>query len=99
MTKYVDGLMVKDGKEMIEFYHRAINMEYEIKLQKDKTGQYQRLTRRFPHELQKMIEYKSELRDITKAMKRFSQKPSCISNSIPLTIDNTLEELELLMFV
>ena len=58
-------------EELIEFYHRAKKIDYEIKLQKYKTGQHQRLTRKFLCELQKIPEYKFELGEIVKAIKRF----------------------------
>ena len=68
--------MVEDGEELIEFYHQARKMEYKMKLQKDKTGQHHRLTRRFLHKLKKMADHKLELVRIAKAMKCFFQKPT-----------------------
>ena len=41
LGQYVDGLTVEDGEELIEFFHRAKKMEYEIHLQQDQTGQHQ----------------------------------------------------------
>ena len=94
LTKYVEELVIKDGEELIEFYHRTKTMEYEISLQKDQTGQHQRLTRRFLQQLQKIPEYKMELGNISKGIKRFFQNPAWIHNSIPHTIDDILDELE-----
>ena len=94
LTKYVEELVIKEGEELIEFYHRTKEMEYEINLQKDQTGQSQRLTRRFLQQLQKISEYKKELGIISKGIKRFFQDPAWIHNSIPHTIDDILDELE-----
>ena len=71
LSRYVDRLKAGGREELIEFYHRAKKIEYEIQLQKDQTGQHQRLTRRFLQELQKMSEYKTELGNIAKSIKRF----------------------------
>ena len=49
-------------------------MEYEIELQQDQTGQLKRLTRFFLHQLQVIPEYKQELGDISKGIKRCFQK-------------------------
>ena len=45
-------LKIQDGEELVEFYYRAITMEYEIELQQDQTGQLKRLTRMFLQQLQ-----------------------------------------------
>ena len=47
LADYVKELQIQDGEELVEFYHRTKPMEYEIGLQRDKTGQLQRLTRAF----------------------------------------------------
>ena len=39
MVNYVKDLKILDGEELVEFYHRAKTIEYEIKLQQDQTGQ------------------------------------------------------------
>ena len=41
-----------------------------------------------------MSEYKTELGDIAKSIKRFFQKPTWINTTIPFSIDDMLEELE-----
>ena len=69
-------------------------MEYEISLQKDQIGQHQRLTRQFLQQLQKVPDYKLELGDISKGIRRFFQKPTWINDSIPFSIDDILDELE-----
>ena len=94
LTIYVEGLAAQDGEELVEFYHRTKTMEYEISLQKDQTGQHQRLTRRFLQQLQKVPDYKLELGDISKGIRRFFQKPTWINDSIPFSIDDILDELE-----
>lgn len=47
MIVYVEELSVQNGEELVEFYHRATTMEYEISLKNNQTGQCQRITRRF----------------------------------------------------
>ena len=37
-------LKIQDGDELVEFYHGAKTMEYEIELQKDNTSQLKRIT-------------------------------------------------------
>ena len=91
---YVDDLKIQDAEELVEFYHSAKTIEYEIGLQKDQISQHQILTRMFLQELQKIPEYKLELGDIAKGVKRFFQKPTWIRNSIPYSIDEIMEELE-----
>ena len=39
-------------------------------------------------------EYKQELGDISKGIKRFFQKLTCLYDSIPYSIDDMLDELE-----
>ena len=46
-------------------------MEYEIELQQDNIGQLNRLIRMFLQQLQVIPEYKQELGDILKGIKRF----------------------------
>ena len=95
LSQFVDSFAVQDGEELMEFFHRAKKMEYEIKLQQDQTGQQQRLTRRFLQQLQRIPEYKLELGDIAKSIKRFFQKSTWITADIPFSIDDMLEELEM----
>ena len=76
LAVYVEGLIIQDGEELVEFYDRAKTMEYEIGLQKDQIGQHQILTRRFLQELQKIPEYKLELGAISKEIRFFFQNPT-----------------------
>ena len=69
-------------------------MEYEIELQQDQIGQLKRLTRIFLQQLQVIPEYKQELGDISKGIKRFFQKSTWLHDSIPYSIDEMLDELE-----
>ena len=64
-------LKIQDGEELVEFYHRAKKMEYEIELQQDQIGQLKRLTRMFLQQLQVIPEYKQELGDSSKGIKIF----------------------------
>ena len=87
-------LKIQDGEELVEFYYRAITMEYEIELQQDQTGRLKRLTRMFLQQLQVIPEYKQELGDISKGFKRFFQKSTWLHDFIPYSIDELLDELE-----
>ena len=71
LVNYMKELKIQDGEGLVEFYHRAKTMEYEIELQQDQTGQLRRLTRMFLQQLQVIPEYKQELGDISKGIKRF----------------------------
>ena len=74
MVHYVKDLKILDGEELVEFYHRAKIIEYEIELQQDQTGQLKKLTRMFQQQLQVIPEYKQKLGDISKGIMRFFQK-------------------------
>ena len=80
LAEYVKDFKIEDGEELVELHHRCKAMECVIRLQKYLTGQHQWLNMVFLQQLQKVLEYKSELGDITKEIKRFSQKPSWSSN-------------------
>ena len=47
LQHYVSSLKINDGEPVFEFYLRALKMSQEISLQQDKTGQHNRLIRRF----------------------------------------------------
>ena len=94
MVHYVKDLKILDGEELVEFYHRAKIIEYEIELQQDQTGQLKKLTRMFQQQLQVIPEYKQKLGDISKGIMRFFQKSTWIHDSIPYSIDKILDELE-----
>ena len=94
LVNYVKDLKIQDGEKLVEFYHRAKPMEYKIKLQQDQTGQLKRLTRMFLQQLQVIPEYKQELGDISKEIKRCFQKSTWLYHSIPYSIDEMLDELE-----
>ena len=87
-------LKIQDGEELVEFYHRAKTMEYEIELQQDQTGQLKRLTRMFLQQLQVIPEYKQELGDISKGIKRFFQKSTWLYDYMPYSIGEMLDEFE-----
>ena len=74
MVHYVKDLKILDGEELVEFYHRAKIIEYEIELQQDQTDQLKKLTRMFQQQLQVIPEYKQKLGDISKGIMRFFQK-------------------------
>ena len=69
-------------------------MEYEIDLRQDQICQLKRLTRMFLQQLQVIPEYKHELGDVSKGIKRFFQKYTWLYDSIPYSIDEKLDELE-----
>ena len=69
-------------------------MEYKIELQQDQTGQLKILTRIFLQQLQVIPEYKQELGDISKGIKRCFQKSTWLYDYIPYSIDEMLDELE-----
>ena len=69
-------------------------MEYEIDLRQDQICQLKRLTRMFLQQLQVIPEYKHELGDVSKGIKRFFQKYTWLYDSIPYSIDEMLDELE-----
>ena len=64
-------LKFQDREELVDFYHRAKTMKYEIELQQEQICQLKRLTRMFLQQLQVIPEYKQELGDISKGIKRF----------------------------
>ena len=80
LAEYVKDFKIEHGEELVELYHRCKAMECVIELQKYQTGQHQQLYMAFLQQLQQVLEYKSELGDISKEIKRFSQKPSWSSN-------------------
>ena len=74
LVNYMKELKIQDGEKLVEFYHRAKTMEYEIELQQDQTGQLKRLSRMFLQQLQVIPTYKQELGYISKGIKIFFQK-------------------------
>ena len=79
---------------MVEFYHRVKTMEYEIEMQQDNMGQLQCLIRMCLQQLQLIPEYKQELEDISKGIKRFFQKSTWLHDAMSYSIDEILYELE-----
>ena len=47
LESYVKTLRISDDEPLVEYYIRALHMHKEITLQKDATGQANRLNRRF----------------------------------------------------
>ena len=74
LVNYVRDLKIQDGEELVEFYRRVKTIEYEIELQQDNTGQLIRLIRICLQQLQVIPEYKQELGQISKEIKRLFQK-------------------------
>ena len=58
LADYLKELKIQDGDELVEFYHRAKAIEYEIRLQRYQTGQTQRLMKVFLKQLQLIPSYK-----------------------------------------
>ena len=48
MVHYVKDLKILDGEELVEFYHRAKIIEYEIELQQDQTDQLKKTNKNVP---------------------------------------------------
>ena len=61
LIQYVATLKIVNGERLVEYYTRAKEMEIEIAVQKDETGQSNRLTQRFMKQLASINEYKLTL--------------------------------------
>ena len=76
LIQYVATLKIINGEKLVEYYTRAKEMEIEIAVQKDETGQSNRLTQRFIKQLVSINEYKLTLQIEIKEMNRCLKKPT-----------------------
>ena len=93
LIQYVATLKVVNGERLVEYYTRAKEMEIEIAVQKDETGQSNRLTQRFMKQLASINEYKLTLQTEIKEMNRFFKKPTWHKQTPPYNIDEIYDEL------
>ena len=76
LIQYVATLKIINGEKLVEYYTRAKEIEIEIAVQKDETGQSNRLTQRFIKQLVSINEYKLTLQIEIKEMNRCLKKPT-----------------------
>ena len=66
---------ISEGEPVLEFYLRALKMSQEIQTQKDKTGQNNRLTRRFVTLLFQIKSFTECMREVMTEIIRFFRYP------------------------
>ena len=71
LQKYVTTLKLIDGEALLDFYIRALEMLQEIGIQKDTTGQHNRLIRRFITLLPSLAQYNQLLHKPVRIMNDF----------------------------
>ena len=83
LQQYVDTLVVSEGEPVLEFYLRALKMSQEIQTQKDKTGQNNRLTRRFVTLLFQIRSFTECTREVMTELTRLFRLPDNHFKELP----------------
>ena len=75
LQAYVDTLVISEGEPVLYYYLRALKMSQEIRTQKDKTGQNNRLIRRFVTLLFQIKSFTECMRVTMTELTRFFRRP------------------------
>ena len=75
LQEYIHMLKIIDGKPVLDYYLRALQMSSEIKLQKDKTGQHNRLILRFVTQLFQVQAFTECMRPVMREITQFFEDP------------------------
>ena len=75
LQQYVDTLVIADGEPVLEYYLRALKMSQEIQTQKDKTGQNNRLIRKFVTQLFQIKSFTECMRETMTSLSKFFRVP------------------------
>ena len=71
----MDTLVIADGEPVLEYYLRALKMSQEIQTQKDKTGQNNRLIRKFVTQLFQIKSFTECMRETMTSLSKFFRVP------------------------
>ena len=75
LQEYIHMLKIIDGEPVLDYYLRALQMSSEIKLQKDKTGQHNRLILRFVTQLFQVQAFTEYMRPVMREITQFFEDP------------------------
>ena len=89
---YVNTLKVSDGEPVLDFYIRALKMYNEISLQKDSTGQQNRLIRRFVSLLFAYAPFTECLRPVMTELRKFFLLPDNHLQQFSITLPLIYQE-------
>ena len=87
LTDLVKSLTTNNGELLVDYYLRTLKLQTEIKLQQDKTGKNNDLTRQFVNNLFILTSYTECLRTTYAQIKIFYRNPNAWTLKFPLTIE------------
>ena len=97
LQQYVDTLRIVDGEPFLELYLRALKMSEEIMLQQDKTGQHNRLIKRFVSLLFNVHPFTECMRPIMSAVTSFFKAPDNHLKDFPYTLQEMISKTSVLL--
>ena len=87
LQRYVTTLKLTDGETLLDFYICALEMLQEITIQKDTTGQGNRLIRRFVSLLSSLSQYSQLLHKPVRILNEFFRQPDNTNKTVKLTLE------------